>query len=134
MALTTNEIQDVLAGVIRPNKYTLFELFSLSAKRHSLWFFNNLKDVSGNPDAKAFQDKKENLARSIVANSGNLSAMLTVLMIKAGNIAVYATMKTYTDAQWENLIEDNISDTFFTICGATEAEKNAWDGLPVPVK
>lgn len=130
MALTILEQIKVKRGDVKPSESSLLEVVANVALRHANWFYNNHKETDPKTAAANYQRKKYNIANRVINNDSNVfrSLLHTVVML-AGNIINYTDLESYTDDNWETLVENNILDAFDLVGNITLPEKTHYNSL-----
>lgn len=130
MALTLLEINRILNGQIRPDDVTLFDLVVIMSKRHSQYMLSQIKDTSSNDLAKSYETKVKSMAKRIINNDNSVFKVLhDNIIIQSANTLNYGDVKTFTNSDWENIVNNNMPEIFELIADVTLDERTAWQNL-----
>lgn len=132
MALSIVEQSKVINGEVKPNEISLLELVVIVARRYSQYFYLNHKETDDETSARNYVNKTSSVANRVISGDSSIYySLLNNIINKIGNTYSYTQIEAFTnDSQWEDMIENNISNVFEVVGFITREETAHYNGLP----
>lgn len=132
MALSIVEQSKVINGEVKPNEISLLELVVIVARRYSQYFYLNHKETDENTNARNYVTKTISVANRVISGENSVYySLVNNIVNKIGNTYSYSQIEAFTnDTQWEDMVENNIANTFEVVGFITREEITHYNGLP----